>query len=69
MRLLRLREQNNGDQSLGCGEVLHGRSFPTQLKGAAYKRYVRAVFSYGNEARGFKVRCEFCKGQRDPSRK
>ena len=32
-----------------CGELLHGRRFPLQLKGAVHKRYVRPAILHGSE--------------------
>ena len=33
-----------------CSEMLHGRIFPLELKGAVYKSYVRPAILYGSEA-------------------
>ena len=32
-----------------CGELLYGRRFPPQLKGAVHKRYVRPAILHGSE--------------------
>ena len=33
-----------------CGELLHGRKFSLELKGAVYKSYLRPTMLYGSEA-------------------
>ena len=33
-----------------CGELLHGKRFPTELKGAVYKSYVRSEIPHEIEA-------------------
>ena len=39
-----------------CSELLYGRRFPLKLKGAVYKRHVRAAILYESEAWCMKVR-------------
>ena len=33
-----------------CSELLYGRRFPLELKGAVYRSYVRPAILYGSEA-------------------
>ena len=38
------------DKLRKCSELLHGKRFPLELKGAAYKSYVMPAILYGSEA-------------------
>ena len=37
-------------KSMECSELLHDRRFPTNMKGAAYKSFVRPAALHENEA-------------------